>query len=219
VTGDPTDFLYPFIEAEHADASLLLADLATSAEAKIVASRALRAATLECCTDDVERAGVAMARRLGHGGRLLCFGNGGSATDAEAMATLFQEPPSGMPLTALSLAGDSAVLTALANDVGFDVVFSRQITAYGRPEDIAVGFSTSGDSINVVRALEEGARRGLLTVGLCGYDGGAMARSDAVRHCLVVRSDSVHRIQETQAALVRALWSTVQRWMDDGIGS
>jgi D-sedoheptulose 7-phosphate isomerase len=216
VTSDPTDFLYPFIEGEHADASLLVADLATSAEAKIVESRALRAATLQRCSDDIERAGRAMAQRLRHGGRLLCFGNGGSATDAEAMVTLFQDPPDGKSRAALSLAGDTAVLTALANDIGFDVVFSRQIIAYGQPEDVAVGFSTSGDSVNVLRGLEEGARRDLLTVGLCGYDGGAMARSDAVQHCLVVRSDSVHRIQEAQAALVRQLWSTVQRWMDEG---
>jgi D-sedoheptulose 7-phosphate isomerase len=133
------------------------------------------------------------------------------------MVALFQDPPGGRPVAALSLVADTTVLTALANDIGFDVVFSRQIMAYGHPEDIVVGFSTSGDSINVLRALEEGARRDLLTVGLCGYDGGAMAGSEAVRHCLVVRSDSVHRIQEAQAALVRELWSTVQRCMDEGI--
>jgi D-sedoheptulose 7-phosphate isomerase len=217
VTGDPTDFLYPFIEAGEEDASLLVADLVASAGAKIADSRALRVATLERCRDDVESAGRAMAQRLRSGGRLLCFGNGGSATDAEAMVALFQDPPGGKPVAALSLVADTTVLTALANDIGFDVVFSRQIMAYGHPEDIAVGFSTSGDSINVLRALEEGARRDLLTVGLCGYDGGAMAGSEAVRHCLVVRSDSVHRIQEAQAALVRELWSTVQRCMDEGI--
>lgn len=216
MTGDPTDFLYPFIEAEAGDASLLVADLAASAQAKMADSRALRTATLERCSDDVESAGLAMARRLRRGGRLLCFGNGGSATDAEGMVALFRSHPVGRPLAALSLAGDTAVLTALANDVGFDLAFSRQIIAYGHPEDVAVGFSTSGDSVNVRRGLEEGARRDLLTVGLCGHGGGAMAGNDAIEHCLVVRSDSVHRIQEAQAALVGQLWSTVQRWMEEG---
>jgi D-sedoheptulose 7-phosphate isomerase len=217
VSADPTGFLYPFIEAEETDAAALVAELAASAEAKIGQSRALRSATLEGGHEALARAGRDMAERLRSGGRLLCFGNGGSATDAEAMVALFRDPPRGRPLAALSLADDSAVLTALANDVGFDVAFSRQIIAFGRPEDVAVGFSTSGDSVNVLQALEEAAGRNLLTVGLSGYEGGAMAVSDAVSHCLVVRSDSVHRIQEAQSALVWQLWSTVQRRMDERI--
>jgi D-sedoheptulose 7-phosphate isomerase len=111
------------------------------------------------------------------------------------------------------------VLTALANDVGFELVFSRQLIAYGCPGDMAVGFSTSGDSVNVLRALEEASGRRLLTIGLCGYEGGAMASSGAVDYCLIVRSDSVHRIQEAQAALTLQLWSGVQRHLDEGSGS
>jgi D-sedoheptulose 7-phosphate isomerase len=95
------------------------------------------------------------------------------------------------------------------------LVFSRQLIAHARPGDIAVGFSTSGDSVNVLRGLEEAARRQLLTIGLCGYEGSAMALSDAVAHCLVVRSESVHRIQEAQAALTLRLWSVVQRRLDE----
>ena len=82
------------------------------------------------------------------------------------------------------------------------------------PDDIALGFSTSGGSQNVLRAFAEARARGLLTVGMCGYDGGAMAASGDVEHCLVVRSDSVHRVQETQQALLHALWSAVQRALD-----
>jgi D-sedoheptulose 7-phosphate isomerase len=107
----------------------------------------------------------------------------------------------------------------LANDVGFDLVFSRQLIAHARPGDMAVGFSTSGDSVNVLRALEEASGRGLLTVGVCGYAGGAVASSGAVDHCLIVRSDRVHRIQEVQAALTLQLWSDVQRRLDEGSGS
>jgi len=215
VSSEPTSFLYPFIEAEERDSAGLVADLAVSARAKIAESRELRLATLERCADQVQAAGAAMAARFTAGGRLFAFGNGGSATDAEGTVDLFRHPPSGRPLPALSLVDDRAVLTALANDVGFELVFSRQIIAHGRAGDMAVGFSTSGDSPNLLRAFEEAARRGLLTVGLCGYEGSAMATSAAVHHCLVVRSESVHRIQEAQDALMLGLWSTVQHHLEE----
>jgi len=211
MSTEPTGFLYPFIEAEERDGAALVADLAHSARSKIADSRALRAATLDRCGPAIELAGTAMAACFGAGGRLLAFGNGGSATDADGMVDLFRRPPQGRPLPALSLVDDQAVLTALSNDVGFELVFSRQVIAHGQAGDIAVGFSTSGDSVNMLRAFDEASARGLLTVGLCGYEGAAMATSDAVQHCLVVRSESVHRIQEAQDALMLELWSTVQR--------
>lgn len=210
MTTEPTGFLYPFIESEESDAAALLIDLAESARSKFALSRRLRAETLDRLGDDLGRAGREMADRFRNGGKLLAFGNGGSATDAESTVHLFRRPPSGRPLPAVSLVDDLAVVTALSNDVGFDLVFSRQIIAHGRRGDVAIGFSTSGDSVNVITALEEAAGRGLLTVGLSGYEGGAMASSSAVHHPLVVRSDSVHRIQETQDALVLELWSIVQ---------
>jgi len=214
VTSEATGFLYPFIDAEERDASVLVADLAASARAKMTESRALRTATLERAADMVQRAGAEMADRFAGGGRLFAFGNGGSATDADGTVELFRNPPNDRPLPAVSLVENRAVLTALANDVGFDLVFSRQIIAHAQPGDIAVGFSTSGDSVNVIRAFEEASRRGVLTIGLCGYEGGAMAGSDAIAHCLVVGSDSVHRIQEAQDALVFQLWSVVQHNLD-----
>jgi D-sedoheptulose 7-phosphate isomerase len=211
MTTEPTGFLYPFIEAEERDGPALTAELVASARAKMADSVALRVATLERCHDAVDRAAEAIAARFQAGGRLFAYGNGGSATDADGTVELFTSPPHGRPLAAQSLLENSAVLTALANDIGFDLVFSRQIIAHGRTGDIAIGFSTSGDSVNVIRALEEARRRGLLTIGLCGYEGGAMAGSGAIEHCLVVRSDSVHRIQEAQDTLVFHLWSAVQR--------
>jgi D-sedoheptulose 7-phosphate isomerase len=210
MSSEPTGFLYPFIDAEERDSSRLVAELAASARSKIAESRQLRAATLERCGGTLHEAGAAMAECFRRGGRLFTFGNGGSATDAEGTAELFRNPPHGRPLGAMSLVDDLAVLTALANDVGFELVFSRQIIAHATEGDIAVGFSTSGGSLNVLKGFEEAARRRLLTVGLCGYEGGPMAESDAVTHCLVVRSDSVHRIQEAQDALVLELWSIVQ---------
>jgi len=145
---------------------------------------------------------------------VICLAGGGLT-----MSTLLTLRETGRPLPAMSLVDDRAVLTALANDVGFELVFSRQIIAHGRPGDIAVGFSTSGDSRNVLQALEEARRRQLLTVGLCGYEGGAMAGSEAHDDCLVVRSDSVHRIQEAQDALMWQLWAVVQRAVDNGLPS
>ncbi len=105
---------------------------------------------------------------------------------------------------------DAAVLTALTNDVGVEVVFARQLIAHARRGDIALGLSTSGGSANVLRAFAEGRRLGMLTVGLAGYGGGAMAGCPDLDHCLPVDGQSVHRTQEAQSAVAHALWSRVQ---------
>jgi len=207
---EATDFLYPFIDGHERDVDRLLADLAASARAKAAVSAELRDRTMDRCGELITAAGTEMADRFARGARLFVFGNGGSSTDAAALTSLFLDPPSGRPLPARTLADDSAVLTALGNDVGFELVFSRQLIAHATAEDIALGLSTSGSSRNVLNAFAEAARRGLLTIGLAGYAGGEMARSADVRHCLVVEADSVHRIQETQAAMGYALWQSVQ---------
>ena len=211
-----TDFLYPFIEGDERDSGALLEDLGRSAEAKATLSATLRSDTLAALDQELEAVAVAMAERFGRGGRLYAFGNGGSSTDAAGVATLFVRPPSGRPLPARSLVADHAVLTALANDVGFDLVFSRQLISTAGPADIALGLSTSGSSTNLLGAFAEARRLGLLSVGVAGYDGGTMKASDTIDHCLVVRSDSVHRIQEAQSAVVFALWERVQRLLPEG---
>lgn len=208
---ETTDFLYPFIEGDETDSTTLLEDLARSAEGKWLQSAGLREETLLRTHDQLSATAAAMAERFRAGGRLFTFGNGGSATDAESVAHLYTTPPYGRPLPARSLAEDQAVMTALGNDVGFDLVFSRQLIAHGRPHDVAMGFSTSGNSENLMRAFTEARKQGMLTVGLSGYDGGRMAAEGTpVEQCLVVHSDSVHRIQESQAALNHALWAAVQ---------
>ena len=146
---------------------------------------------------------------------MFAFGNGGSSTDAASLAALFIQPPWGQPLPARDLVDDYAMLTALGNDVGFDLIFSRQLIAHATEEDIAIGFSTSGNSRNLLQAFAEAGKRGLLTIGIAGYSGGDMAQSPHVQHCLVVNADSVHRIQETQAALGFALWREVQAQMSN----
>lgn len=132
MSTEPTGFLYPFIEAEERDTSVLIADLASSARSKIAESRKLRAATLDQCGDELARVGQRMAERFSRGGRLFAFGNGGSATDAEGIVDLFHDPPRGRPLPGMSLVDDQSVITALANDVGFDLIFSRQVIAHAR---------------------------------------------------------------------------------------
>jgi D-sedoheptulose 7-phosphate isomerase len=207
---ESTDFLYPFIEGDEHAAGSLLEDLAASAVSKGTVSAALRVTTFERERDTLERAAAAMAARLAAGGRLFTFGNGGSSTDASALAALFARPPWGRPLAARCLSDDPAILTALANDIGFELAFSRQLIAHADAGDIALGISTSGSSRNLLAAFDEATDRGLLTVGFAGYEGGAMSGSSSVAICFVVRSESVHRVQETQAALGFALWHTVQ---------
>ena len=206
-----TDFLYPFIEADERDVDGLLADLASSAREKALESARLREETAARCADELVRTAEAMGRAFRRGGRLFTFGNGGSATDARLAADRFgrTRTPSG-ELPAVCLTDSPAVLTALGNDVGFDLVFARSLEAIGGEGDLALGCSTSGGSRNVLRAFAIAHARGMLTVGLAGYDGGAMADSDDVDHCLVVRSQSVHRIQEAQAALLADLVSRVR---------
>ena len=208
-----TDFLYPFLGRDERDAGPLLVDLAESARAKSTVSGELRAGTLAALDDELNAAALAMADRFAAGGRLLAFGNGGSSTDAAAAVALFTRPPHGRPLPARSLVADHAILTALANDVGYELVFSRQLISSSRPDDIALGLSTSGGSTNLLRAFAEARRLGLLGIGLAGYDGGAMSDAGTVDHCLVVRSESIHRIQEVQSAVVFDLWARVQRVM------
>jgi D-sedoheptulose 7-phosphate isomerase len=211
--AESTGFLYPFIDAEERDPETLLADLARSAQAKARESAALQQSTVTACAAQVAVAAQAMAERFASGGRMFVFGNGGSSTDAATFTALFAAPVSGRPLPAVNLAADQAVVTALGNDVGFDLVFSRQLIAHSNDRDIAVAMSTSGSPADLMMALEEASRRGLLTIGFAGYDGGQMAATKEVDHCFVVRSQSVHRIQESQALLGCELWAAVQRRM------
>jgi D-sedoheptulose 7-phosphate isomerase len=203
-------FLYPMLDAQERDAAGLLADLARSAAAKAVESSALRVRTMRERSDALDRAAAAMAEAFCAGSRLFCFGNGGSATDAAGLAALFASPAHGRALPARSLVADTAVLTALANDVGVEIVFARQIAAHARAGDIALGLSTSGGSANVLRAFAEARRRDVITVGLAGYGGGAMRTCGDLQHCLSVEAQSVHRTQEVQSALAHALWQRVQ---------
>jgi len=207
--------LYPFLYASTSDLSDVLAQVRASTVAKVEEIAELRrtvaareAARLANCAED-------MAARFAAGGRLFAFGNGGSATDAQELATLFLNPGQGKtPLPAFALANDTSVVTALCNDIEVGVVFARQLAAFGRREDIAVGLSTSGNSDNLLRAFAEASRRGMLGVGLAGYEGGKMGEADTIDCLFVAPSSSVHRIQEAQTTMYHVLWELALASLD-----
>ena len=199
-------FLYPYLGKEKQDTGAILADVAASIVAKARDGERLREQVAERQAQAIALAARAVGERLARGGRLLTFGNGGSATDATDFAIDCVEPPAGMrPIPALSLASEPAVLSAVGNDVGVEVIFLRQIIAQARPTDVAFAFSTSGGSKNVIAALLEARKRGLLTVALLGYDGGEIARSGLADHTIVVACDYIPRIQETQGAIYHVM--------------
>jgi D-sedoheptulose 7-phosphate isomerase len=204
--------LYPFLYPDNSDAGptslpAVLEDVRRSTVAKAEEIIELRRVISARDGDRLMSCAADAAARFAAGGRLLAFGNGGSATDAQELVTLFLNPGGGArPLPALGLAADTSVVTALGNDIGIDVVFARQIAAFGRRRDIAVGLSTSGNSDNLLRAFDEASRRGLLTIGFAGYQGGKMAELDSIDYLFVAPSLSVHRIQEAQTTVYHVLW-------------
>ena len=153
-------------------------------------------------SEQISNTALAIYERLRRGGKLILFGNGGSATDANDWAIDCVLPPSGYRrVPAVSLALEPANITAVANDMGTNEIFLRQIIAQARPEDVAIGISTSGGSRNIILALEEARKRKLLTVGLLGYDGGEILRRGITDFPIVVRCDYIPRIQEVQASI------------------
>lgn len=200
-----SSFLYPFLSEAEQDLPGVLAQVGASIRNKGDDVIAMRASVAQ--PGEIVETARMIAERIEAGGKVLAFGNGGSATDAQDLVVDLVAPPAPLtPIPALSLTNDAAVVTALGNDVGFDNVFARQVIAHGAEADIAVAISTSGGSRNVVAAVEEAKRRGLLTVGLAGYGGGRLAELCDRSHA--VAGDYIPRIQEAQASvyhLIRCL--------------
>jgi D-sedoheptulose 7-phosphate isomerase len=212
VTG--VESLYPFLYRDGdrgGDVTAVLAEVRRSTAEKAVEIVELRQRMAVEYADRLAACAAALADSFRAGGRMFTFGNGGSSTDAQAVAQLFLDPgPGARALPAVALTTDVAVVTALSNDVGFEVVFARQLAAFARPGDVAVGLSTSGGSANVLQGFAEARRRGLVTVGFAGYDGGRMAAAGTIDHLFVVPSSSVHRIQEAQTTTYHVLWELTQ---------
>jgi D-sedoheptulose 7-phosphate isomerase len=185
--------------------STLLVSVADSIRAKARTDERLRTEAANSASAIAEAAAM-IRQRIAAGGTIFTFGNGGSATDANDFALDCAAPIKAVrPLPAISLSSEPAVLTAVANDIGRDAIFLRQLIAHGRPGDVAVAISTSGGSANLIAALEEARRRGMLTVALLGYDGGEIGRRELADVPLVVQCDYIPRIQEVQASIYHAL--------------
>jgi D-sedoheptulose 7-phosphate isomerase len=164
----------------------------------------------------VLEAGQRMARSLRAGGKVLVFGNGGSAADAQHLAgeLVGRYLLDRRALPAIALTTDPTILTAVANDMGFDAVFRRQVEAHGRPGDVAIGISTSGRSRNVLAALEWARAHQLVTVGLTGGGGGPLAAlSD---HLIDVPSSDTPRIQEVHGLVIHLLCQIVEEELAAG---
>jgi D-sedoheptulose 7-phosphate isomerase len=191
-----SSFLYPFLAEQETDPERVVEDVRQSVLMKAADIGRLREQTLVENRDML----VAAADTLRASATVFALGNGGSATDAMDLVADLRAAPQGWPArAALDLTEDTAIITAVANDVGPADIFSRQVIAYGQPGDALVALSTSGNSENVLAALAEARRHGLATVAMVGYDGGRIAAEGLADHVLVTRSEHIPRIQEAQA--------------------
>jgi D-sedoheptulose 7-phosphate isomerase len=201
-----SSFLYPFLGSQVQQLEGVVEEVQGSMLQKMEEVNSMRAAVAETEAGAISDIALAIAGRLEMGGKIIAFGNGGSATDANDLVADCVSPPPGFEtVPAVSLTAEPANITAIANDVGVDAIFLRQLIAHARPEDVAIGISTSGGSANILAALSEARKRGLLTVGIVGYDGGRIVGERLADHAVVVRSDYIPRIQEVQASVYHAL--------------
>jgi D-sedoheptulose 7-phosphate isomerase len=196
-----SSFLYPFLDEREDELEPVVDDVRRSVLLKSAEIGALRAQTLGENRATLGEAAAALRLVFERGGKLLALGNGGSATDAMDAVADFRS--AGRP--AIDLTEDAAILTAIANDIGTDAIFSRQVIAYGAAGDALLALSTSGGSTNVIAALAEARRRGLMTIAMVGYDGGRIAADGLADHVVVTRSEHIPRIQEAQASAYHAL--------------
>ena len=219
--GSPLGSLYPHLAAGPADARRLDAALREALLTKCRDSVEVKARFFESHAEDVLRAAHLLADSYREGGRLYTMGNGGSSCDAAHIAVEFQHPvTAGRPaLPAQNLAQDMAMISAVGNDVGFAEVFARQMPGLVRRGDVVLGVSTSGNSANVLRGFEVAHALGGRTLALAGGNGGAMASAACVELCLVVGSDSIHRVQETHVAIYHVLWDLVHSLLADDRGA
>jgi D-sedoheptulose 7-phosphate isomerase len=186
-------------------------DLNAFFESELAEHAAVAAATKAALREPFARLVEACARSLRAGGKLLFFGNGGSAADAQHLATEFvvRYKKNRAPIAALALTTDTSALTAIGNDLGFDELFARQIAALGRKGDVAIGISTSGQSPNVLKGLEKARALGLVAAALGGRGGGKM--KDLADPLLIVPSDTTSRIQEMHIMLGQMLCGALEQ--------
>lgn len=210
---------YPYLGAKKVDTAALERALLISVQQKVAQHLDVVGRFFSTHGEAVVECARTIAEVYRGRGRLFTMGNGGSSSDASHIAVEFLHPvTTGRPaLPAFDLSCDKTVMSAIANDVGYEHVFARQVAALVRKEDALVGVSTSGNSANLLRAFLQAKRIGAATIGLCGGDGGEMARA-GLSHCLVVDSDSIHRTQECHVAIYHVLWDLVHTLLADERG-
>jgi D-sedoheptulose 7-phosphate isomerase len=206
-----SSFLYPFLGQQETNLDGILSDVRQSILLKAEEITALRTQTLTEFGDGLVSAAQVLRERLDAGGRLIAIGNGGSATDAMDVVADFRTPMFGGPARrALDLTEDTGIITAVANDIGTDAIFLRQVIAYGREGDVLLALSTSGNSLSILEALREGRRRRLVTMAFVGYDGGNVAANSLADHVFISRSQNIPRIQEAHASGYHVLRELVE---------
>jgi len=196
-----SSFLYPFLDERESDLDAVLEDVRRSVLMKASEVGALREQTLTDNESVLVDAAAVLRASFDRGGKLLALGNGGSATDAMDVVADFRAGDR----PAIDLTEDPGILTAIANDIGVEAIFSRQVIAYGDEGDVVLALSTSGNSGNVIHALLEARRRGLVTIAMVGYDGGRVASEELADHVVITRSEHIPRIQEAQASAYHVL--------------
>lgn len=213
--------LYPFLHGARQDPARLNEALLESVRQKAQSSAAVKEDFFAANAAQVVAAARALAQIYEQGGKLFAIGNGGSSCDAAHITVEFQHPvTAGRPaLPAVNLTADVAMMTAVGNDVGFAHIFTRQLIALTQRGDALIGISTSGNSENLLAAFTKAKELGLVTIGLAGGDGGQMKQSRAIDHCLVVASDSIHRVQECHVAIYHILWDLVHTILADRRGN
>ncbi len=211
---------YPFLHEDDARKPNLDEDLRFSLMEKVREGVEVRAGFFEKNTEQILALSLSLAKSFHRGGKLLVCGNGGSATDAQHIAVEFMHPITvgRKALPAICLNNDMAMVTAVANDVGFADVFTRQIIALGGGGDFFIGLSTSGNSENLIRAFQTARKMNIKTTGFAGGDGGKMAKAfenGELDFCLTVPTTSIHRIQESHVALYHILWDMVHSFLQN----
>jgi D-sedoheptulose 7-phosphate isomerase len=217
--GGHLEALYPFLHGKKQDPQAMNSALVESVRQKAHHHHEVIDAFFAKNGQAVVDAAGALAEVYRRDGRLYSMGNGGSSCDAAHVAVEFLHPvTAGRPaLTAVDLSADRTMMTAVANDVGYQHVFVRQVIAQARKGDGLIGLSTSGNSDNLVRAFLKAKEMGVTTVGLAGMSGGEMAKI-GLDHCLVVETDSIHRIQECHVTVYHILWDLVHTLLADDRG-
>ncbi len=204
-------FLYPFLSEGETGLDEVIEDVRSNVLMKAEEVGELRERTINGSREELLASAADLRFLFDRGGKALVFGNGGSATDSmDLVADLRAAPQGWPPRAALDLTEDPSILTAIANDIGTDAIFLRQVIAYGRQGDAAIAISTSGNSVNLVEALVEARRRELVTLAFVGYDGGRIASEGLADHVIVTPSQHIPRIQEAQASAYHALRELIE---------